>query len=96
MGIIDTLRHWHTWVITAVIALLVALTVRTVAEVTNGDRDRLVALEDRVERIEKSRHPATTNRYTSDDAARDQARISGELGELRALIRECEDRHHDY
>ena len=89
----ESFKDWKTWLSVAIIGLLIALSVRLSAEALSGDRERLIAMEDRVSRLEKSLHPATTKRYTTDDAARDQARISTELGRIDERLQKMEEDH---
>ena len=69
-----------------VMGILIAVTVRITAEAASGDGERMAAMEDRLARLEASKHPSTTKRYTSDDAARDQARIAQELGAIHERL----------
>ena len=82
----QVMRDWRAWALMALIGLLISVSVRLVAEATSSDRQRIVAIEDRLDRLERSRHPSTTKRYTSDDAARDQARIAEELGAIKQRL----------
>jgi len=88
---VKIVENWKNYLAAAVIALVMAVTVRVVSEISSGQGEaierlqgRLDALDKRLTKLETSTHPATTKRYTSDDAARDKAAIYQEIGKLKA------------
>jgi hypothetical protein len=71
------MKSWQTWILIALIGLLMSITVRIIAENTSGHHGeieeltgKLELLDSRVLKVETRSHPATTKRFTSDDAHR--------------------------
>ena len=73
----------HQYIIAAcLVALVMAVTVRLVAESLSGHSDQVKnlagnvdAIEHRLRDLEDGKRAATAKRYTSEDAARDRAAI---------------------
>ena len=77
------MRDYKFWVFVAVIGLVMSVTVRLIAESVSGDsrkaefiEGQLSVLNDRMIKLESKTHPATSKRFNSDDADRQETRIA--------------------
>ena len=79
---VATFGNWKFWAYVAFIGLAMSITVRIIAETVQGETKnheylvgQIDALDKRLTKLEASSHPATSKRYTSDDASHDRAAI---------------------
>jgi len=92
----EQLRDWKTWVAMVGTAILMIILLRVSYEIFSIDAKKAdeiekqhVIIDARLEKLEMSKAPATSKRYTSDDAARDIAR-------LESLIAKVERQHANH
>ena len=86
----------HFWAM-VLMMLVISVAVRMTAEIIQSDTSAIVKCQQnmadvkrRLELIETSRAMATAKRYTSDDAARDNAHDERELAEIQRRLRVLE------
>ena len=86
--------NWrHFWMMVLVM-IIIAVSVRFTGEILQNDANAIIKCQSnmtdvkhRLELIETSRAMATAKRYTSDDAARDNAHDERELAEIQRRLR---------